>query len=213
MSAAPDPALRTAAIAALEAALNRGLRLAPRSGAELAPFAGEVFALHCSTPRLDIYLHPRDGGLRLTGHHDGPVTTSLRGEAADFAELASSRDPAATLINGGLELAGDSAPLIELQKVLSRLELDWEAPLVETLGDVAGHQLAEVLRHGFAWSRQAAGSLTRQLEEFIHEEARLSPPRLELEDFYGDVRELEQRVERLESRTARLRRQLDKLRG
>ena len=54
------------------------------------------------------------------GIHEGPVTTSVRGEASDFAELATAKDPAATLINGALELQGDSAPLIELQKTLAR---------------------------------------------------------------------------------------------
>ena len=143
--------------------------------------------------------------MRLAGSFDGAVTTRVRGEASDFTELASSEDPTATLINGGLELEGESAPLIALQKILAGVDIDWEAPLVDTLGDVAGHQLAEVLRQGFSWGRQAANSLSRQLSEFIHEEARLTPPRLELEDFYGDVRELAQRVERLDSRIARLR--------
>ncbi|MCB1841706.1 MAG: SCP2 sterol-binding domain-containing protein [Halioglobus sp.] len=213
MPAVTDPTLQTAALAALEAALNRALVLSPLAGAELAPFAGDVFALHCSAPRIDVYLHPGDGKLRLSGVHEGPVTTSISGSAADFADLARADDPAATLINGAIELEGDSAPLIELQKVLATLELDWEAPLVNTLGDVAGHQLAQLLRHAFSFGQRAAGSLNRQLEEFIHEEARLSPPRLELEDFYSDVRELGQRVDRLQSRTERLRRQLDKLRG
>lgn len=213
MSAAVDPTVHTAALAALEAALNRALRLTPRGGAELAPFEGKVFALHCSAPQVDVYLHPRNAGIRLTGIYEGPVTTSIHGSAADFSALAGARDPAAALINGNIELEGDSAPLIDLQKLLASLELDWEAPLVDTLGDVAGHQLAEMLRHTFAWSRRAGSSLARQLEEFIHEEARLSPPHLEVEDFFTEVRELGQRVDRLQSRTERLRRQLDKLRG
>ena len=213
MSRELDPTVHTAALAALEAAINRALQLSPLQGEELAPFAGQVFALHCSAPKLDVYLHPGVNGIRFAGVHEGPVTTSIRGEAADFTGLASSSDPAATLINGALELQGDSAPLIELQKVLSSLEIDWEAPLVDTLGDVAGHQLAQLLRRTFSWGKQAADSLARQLEEFIHEEARLSPPRLELEYFYSDVRELDQRVERLQSRTARLRARLDKLQG
>ena len=95
---------------------------------------------------------------------------------------------------------------------MARLELDWEAPLVTALGDVAGHQLAELLRAAFTWGRSTSGSLRRQMSEFILEEARLSPPRLELEDFFRDVRELQQRVERLDARTARLRRRLASLR-
>ncbi|QFU77528.1 hypothetical protein EY643_18650 [Halioglobus maricola] len=203
-----NPTIHTAGLAALEAAANRALKLAPEAGARLAPLHDEVFALHCTAPAVAIYLQPRDDGIAFMGIYDGPVTTSIKGEANDFAELAASSDPAATLINGKLELQGDSAPLIELQKVLAGLDLDWEAPLVEGLGDVAGHQLAAVLRATFNWGRQAGTSLERQWSEFIHEEARLTPPRLELEDFYRDVQELSLQVERLESRIARITRKI-----
>jgi ubiquinone biosynthesis protein UbiJ len=208
-----DPTLHTAALAALEAALRRALDLSPHSKSALAQLEDCVFALHCTAPSMDIYLHPGAQGIRLAGIHLGPVTTSIKGRAADFTELATSSDPTATLINGGLELEGDSAPLLELQHILAALDMDWEAPLVDTLGDVAGHQLAQLLRHAFAWGKQASTSLARQLEEFIHEEARLSPPRLEVEDFYRDIQELGLRVDRLQSRTERLRKQLLKLRG
>ncbi|MCP5163747.1 MAG: SCP2 sterol-binding domain-containing protein [Pseudomonadales bacterium] len=211
MAAALDPALQTALLAALESTLNRALALAPGSGEKLAALGDCVFALHCQAPPLDVFLLPGGDRLRLMGVYDGPVTTSVSGVASDFAELLTSTDPAAKLINGRLELRGDSAPLIELQKILAALEVDWEAPLVDTLGDVAGHQLAQVLRAAWGWGRQASGSLGRQLEEFIHEEARLSPPRLELEDFYRDVQQLGLRVERLESRARRLRKRLQQL--
>jgi ubiquinone biosynthesis accessory factor UbiJ len=203
-----NPTIHTAALAALETAVNRALALSAGSADALAPLEGCVFALHCTSPTVDVYLEPESTGIRLMGIYDGPVTTSIRGEASDFTELATSNDPAATLINGNLELVGDSAPLIELQKTLSHLDVDWEAPLVDTLGDVAGHQVAELLRGTFRWGKQAGDSLSRQLEEFIHEEARLSPPRLELEDFYRDVQELGMRVERLQSRARRLRKKL-----
>ena len=186
MATSIDPTVYTAALAALERVLNQALRLSAGTLGQLAELEGSVFALHCSNPAVDVYLHPSPEGIRLAGAHGGAVTTSVRGEAGDFTELATSSDPTATLINGNLELRGDSAPLIELQKILSQVDVDWEAPLVQTLG-----------------------SLSRQLSEFIHEEARLAPPKLELEDFYGDVRELEQRVERLASRIDRLRRRLD----
>lgn len=208
MSGDINPTVHTAALAALEATLNRALELAPGSRQELERLSDCVFALHCTAPVVDVYLQPSAQGIRLMGIHDGEVTTSVRGEASDFTELATSKDPTATLINGKLELQGDSAPLIELQQILANLDPDWEAPLVNTLGDVTGHQLAQMLRGAFSWGRQASDSLGRQLDEFIHEEARLSPPRLELEDFYQDVRDLGLRVERLQSRTERLRKRL-----
>jgi len=212
MNPALDPTVMTAVLGAAEQVINRALELAPGGRAELDKLAGSVFALHCTAPSVDAYLQPGAGKVRLMGVYDGPVTTSMRGVASDFAELATAKDPTAALINGRIELEGDSAPLIELQRIITALEIDWEAPLVDALGDVAGHQLAQLLRGAYGWGRQASTGLERQLEEFIHEEARLSPPRLELEDFYRDVQQLGLQVERLQSRTQRLRKRLQQLR-
>lgn len=213
MPAAINPTLHTAGLAGLEGAINRALQLAPQARDSLATLEHCVFRLQCTAPELDVYLQPGHTGIRLMGHHEGDVTTTVRGVASDFTELLGATDPAASLINGQLEISGDSAPLIELQKIMGALDLDWEAPLVDALGDVAGHQLAQILRGAFSWGRQASDSFLRQLEEFIHEEARLSPPRLELEDFYRDVQELTLRTERLQSRTERLRKRLLALRS
>ncbi len=213
MASRIDPTVHTAGLAGLEAVINQALALAPEGRAELATLDGCVFALRCTAPEVEIYLLPGERGIRLMGNYEGAITTSVSGEASDFTELATSTDPTATLINGRLELQGDSAALIELQQILGRLDVDWEAPLVNALGDVAGHQLAQILRAAFSWGKQASSSLIRQLGEFIHEEARLCPPRLELEDFYRDVQDLGLSVERLASRTQRLRKRLRQYRG
>lgn len=213
MAVAIDPTVHTAGLAGLESALNHALNFAPEGKAQLASLEDSVFALHCTSPALEVYLETGAAGVRLMGIYDGPVTTRVRGAASDFTELASSSDPTATLINGQLELDGNSAALIELQQILGQLDIDWEAPLVDKLGDIAGHQLAQLLRGTFSWSKQASSSLRRQLDEFIHEEARLCPPRLELEDFYTDVQQLGLKVERLALRTQRLRKKIQQHRG
>jgi ubiquinone biosynthesis protein UbiJ len=212
MTPAIDPTLYTALFAAVERVVNQALELDPAGRQRLDQLADCVFALHCTAPPLDVYLQPGNGRVRLMGFYDGRVTTSVQGVASDFAELATAADPTAALINGKLELKGDSAPLIELQKIITTLDIDWEAPLVDVLGDVAGHQLAQFLRGAHGWGRQATASLGRQLEEFIHEEARLSPPRLEIEDFFRDVQQLGLQVDRLESRARRLRQRLQQMR-
>ncbi|MEH6582200.1 MAG: SCP2 sterol-binding domain-containing protein [Halioglobus sp.] len=208
MPSAINPTLHTAALATLETGINRALQLAPQAKKELAELQDCVFKLECTAPEIDLYLEAGGRGIRLMGIYEGEITTTVRGKASDFTELAASADPAASLINGKLAIDGDSAPLIELQQIIGKLDMDWEAPLVNTLGDVAGHQLAQILRGAFSWGQHASDSLLRQLEEFIHEEARLSPPRLELEDFYRDIQELSLRTERLQSRTDRLQKRM-----
>jgi ubiquinone biosynthesis protein UbiJ len=158
------PTLHAAGLAAAETGLNATLRLSPHSGPALAALAGRVVALECTDPPLSVYVSSdEDGCLRLQGVHEGPVNTTVRGGAGDFAALARSDDPAAALINGGLQLEGSSAALLDMQAVFANMDVDWEAPLVDALGDVAGHQLAEMLRGALGWSQQASGSLRRQL--------------------------------------------------
>jgi ubiquinone biosynthesis protein UbiJ len=88
--------------------------------------------------------------------------------------------------------------------VFNDLDIDWEAPLVAGLGDVAGHQVAELLGAAFRWSRQAGTNLQRQLREYATEEGHLAPPPLALEHFYDDVQSLTERSERLAQRIGRL---------
>ena len=149
-----DPALQTALLAAVEAGLNRALRLSQEGRHDLAELQECVFALHCTNPVMDVYVQPGAERVRLMGQYEGPVTTSVRGTASDFAEVLTAADTTAALINGELELEGDSGPLVRLQQIVAGLEMDWEAPLVDTLGDVAGHQLAQTLRALAGWGGQ-----------------------------------------------------------
>lgn len=212
MSEIRSPTLHTAGLAAAEGVANAALRLSPHSVEALKAVAGQVLALECTRPALTIYLHSEASGeLRLRGVHEGEVATRVTGSAEDFATLASADDPAAALINGHIQLKGSSQTLIDMQRVLSDLDIDWESVLVTGLGDVVGHQLANMLNAAMHWSKDAGLRLRRQLEEFAHEEARLAPSRLALEDFYGDVQDLTERTDRLAQRVERVRLRLERL--
>lgn len=209
-----SPTLHTAGLAGAEALANAALKLSPHSAKALQALAGNVIALECTRPALTVFLSSDERGeLHLRGVHEGPVATRVVGSAEDFAQLARSEDPAAALINGNVQLEGSSAALLEMQRVFADLDIDWEAPLVSGLGDVAGHQLAQMLSAAVGWSRQASGNLRRQLDEFAHEEARLAPPRLALEAFYSDVEQLNERSDRLAQRVEGLRQRLERLRA
>lgn len=200
-----DPALLSTALAAAERALNGALALAPTSQQALDTLAGTVLGIEVTTLDLVAYLEVVSGEeLRLMAHCETPTAAFVRGSLEDFAALATSDDPAATLINSHIEIEGSSASLIALQHIVAGMEVDWEAPIVDALGDVAGHQLAETLRGIFRWGANASASLKRQLSEYLLEEGRLTPPKAELEYFYESVQTLSLKVERLQAKVQRL---------
>lgn len=200
-----DPALLSAALAGVEQALNQAIALAPHSHQELDAVSGTLLGIEITTIDLTIYIEMvRGTEVRLRSHCERETDAFVRGTLEDFAALAISDDLAATLINNGIELEGSSASLVTLQQVISRMEIDWEAPLVELLGDVAGHQIAEGLRRFFRWGEGARASLRRQVSEYLLEEGKLTPPKAELEHFYDAVQSLAMRVERAQSRVEKL---------
>ena len=200
-----DPALLGAALAGAERALNQAVALAPTSHRELDSLAGTRLGIEISSVELTLYIEITDGPeVRLMSHCEAPTAAFVRGSIEDFASLATSDDPAAVLINSGIELEGSSTKLITLQQIVSKMDVDWEAPLVDALGDVMGHQLAQALRAMFRWSESARASLKRQLSEYLLEEGKLTPPKAELEHFYDSVQSLSLRVERAQSQLAKL---------
>ena len=200
-----DPALLSAALAGAEQALNQAIALAPHSHQELDAVSGTLLGIEITTLDLTVYIEMATGTqVRLMAYCEGKTDAYVRGTLEDFAALATSDDAAATLINSGIELEGSSASLITLQQVIARMEIDWEAPLVDILGDVAGHQIAEGLRRFFRWGEGARASLKRQVSEYLLEEGRLTPPKPELEHFYDAVQSVAMRVERAQNQVEKL---------
>ncbi len=200
--------LHTAAIGALEAAINAALKFDPSTLNKLAAMQDHVFLLHCSSPELSLYLIPGDGEVRLCGFYDGKADTTLTGSFTEFTKLATSADPASALINGELELHGDSQALITLQKILKQLDIDWEAPLANIFGDVVGHQLGRNLRQGFRFGLQALQGLKRQVDEYIVEESDWVPPRWQADKFLNEVDQLSIRTDRLNAQIQKLKQQI-----
>ncbi len=200
-----DPALLSAALAGAERALNQTIALTPTSHQELEALSGTLLGIHITSLDLTLFIDILSGAeIALLAHCERCPDAFVRGTVEDFAALVASDDPAATLINSGIELEGSSTKLITLQQIVSKMDVDWEAPLVDALGDVMGHQLAQALRAMFRWSESARASLKRQLSEYLLEEGKLTPPRAELEHFYDSVQSLSMQVERVQSQVAKL---------
>ena len=200
-----DPALLSAALAGAELALNQTIALTPTSHQELEALSGTLLGIDITSLNLTLFVDIISGTeLALLANCERRPDAFVRGTVEDFAALVASDDPAATLINSGIELEGSSNKLITLQQIVSKMDVDWEAPLVDALGDVMGHQLAQALRAMFRWSESASASLKRQLSEYLLEEGKLTPSKAELEHFYDSVQSLSMRVERAQNQVVKL---------
>lgn len=190
---------------AVEAAVNRTLALDPDMAARLAQINGKVIAVDLRGPDVVIYLAPHADGIRFLGRCEGEPDTVLSGAPSAFLRLGTSAHPARVLFSGDVHIRGDVELGRRFKAAIDGMEIDCEEQLARLVGDVAAHQLGNMVRDGRRWMREAVDTLSRDVAEYLHEEARLVPEPGELEAFLTDVDTLRSDAERLEQRIARLR--------
>lgn len=206
----PDP-LRDTGLQSLELLINRALRLDPASQDKLFGLHGKRFKLECSQPAITVFVSIHGDEIGLSANDDeAAVDTALRGELKEFIAIATAEDAAAALINGNVQVRGDTGPLLALRQILAELDIDWEAPLARIVGDVAAHQLGKTLRHGQLFARKAFGRLREQLGEFVVKDSGAAADKNAAESFYRDIEKLATDTDRLAARLQQLRQELKK---
>lgn len=200
--------LNVAALATLEQALNAALALDPKTGERLTRMEGKVIALELSGIGIKLYLQPADGGLRLMGHFDGQADTTLRGAPLSMLRMSSGRTGEG-MFRGGVEIDGDVELATRFQRVLEKLDVDWEEHLSRLSGDIVAHQLGNAVRGLFSWGQRSSEHLGDDLADYLQEEQEVLPVGWEVNEFIDSVDALRSDVDRLEARVKRLLRMLE----
>lgn len=185
-----------------EASLNRVLARDAVTLRRLGELAGRVIRIECEAPVWQLCLLPHNRGIDLLADDGRTADACLRGAALQLIRLPYAGNE--VLFGQGVSIEGDSALVHRLQQILADSQIDWEAWLADLVGDTAAHPLAGLLRHAGQRLRYSGNSLLYSLDEYLHEEARLLPTRVELEIRQQQIEQLREDCDRLEARLARL---------
>lgn len=192
---------------AVSGLVNRVLQLDPASAQRLAALEGKRLRLDLTGSGQSVLVLVSDRQLRLSllsareaGESIEPDTV-VSGRPGDLFAAAA---PDWGHSDSGVTIRGDTGLARDLQKLLQQLDPDWEAPLAQLLGDVAGHQVAKFARAGRSWLQRAAESTAAAGQDFLRYEndALVSAP--EFDRFSEQVETTRDAVDRAEARLKRL---------
>lgn len=200
--AALDPTISTAILASVEKIINAALAYDPATRIALAKLEPQILAVALTAPALSIFIAPRADGIHLLGHCEDTVTTQVQGSIPALITLLKS--DSINLKDSGVEMMGNTHFLAALQQILKRLDIDWEEMLTQVVGDIAGHQAAELIRSKLRWAGDRASNIQRLASEFLSEELKVLPSKAELAFFNRQVDEIQLDVERLAARFEQL---------
>ncbi len=190
----------------LEEVINRVLRLDPGASARFGDLADKVIRLRITGANpFEIFVLPSETGLRLRERHEGAADVTLTGDFPVFARFALRRVAPDVVAAGELQISGDIDLGQRFQRLLESVDIDWEEQVARVTGDVAAHQLGNVLRDLRRWSKQAVQTMRMDTAEYLQEESRLLPSRTRTEAFREAVEALRRDAENLEQRFERLR--------
>ena len=101
-----------------------------------------------------------------------------------------------------MDVRGDAEVAEGFRRLLDAARPDFEEELSRVTGDVAAHYLANAARGAADFGKRAGDAFARNLSEYLSEESRDVPVRLEVEEFVEGVDALRESVDRLEARVA-----------
>jgi len=188
----------------LEAAVNRYLGMDPVCAARMGELEGRSIGIELRGTGLTFYVQPGAQRVHITDHLDTPADTVLHGAPLAMARLGLGGNASQTLFSGTVTISGDVETGQTFQGILDDMDIDWEEQLSRLTGDIAAHQIGRALRHAGGLLRDGRNALEHDFGEYLQEELRVLPARVEVNNFCADVDQIRGAVDRLAARIRRV---------
>lgn len=182
-----------------EELLNRNIAGSSRARGLLAELAGRSLELRFSATPVRLRLSATADRIVIAAPDEAAADAVIEGTPIAVLRIAID-EPARSIRAGGAQIHGDAEIAEGFRKLLAAARPDIEEELSRLIGDVAAHHLARVAREAARYGRHVAETLAQNAAEYLTEESRDLPPRVEVEEFLAGVDQLREAVDRLEAR-------------
>lgn len=199
----------TSWVAWLEPLTNRLLALDPETLGRLNALKGKVMCIrigdeaHSTSPTL-IYVLPGETGLRLLTAYDAEPDVTLSGSLPALLRLVSGGTAPDFFSSGNVEISGDLELGKRFERIMKKLDIDWEEHVSHVIGDIAAHKLGNLVRDVHAWRIQATETVCNDVSEYLQHESRILALPKAVDDFMNAVDVVRADADRLEARLRRL---------
>lgn len=193
----------------IEGLLNRTIADSTSAVALCRKLSGRVLALHVTGMELSIFCRSDGQQLALATKHEGPVDATISGSPLALLGLVT-KPPESQIRSGVVRIEGDAEAAQGFQNLLKAARPDLEEELSRIVGDVAARQIGSMARSALGFGQKATRTFGQNLAEYLQEESRDVPTRLEVNEFSSGVDRIRDGVERAEARLDLLERRLRK---
>lgn len=186
----------------MEIAMNKILPLDPAYQDKLTIISGKVIAISFTDWQMHLFLLPDTHQFTVLSAFEGEVDVKLSGKSWDFFHMGISQHASAStpVLDSNIRFEGDLATGQKFAQLFAELNIDWEEALADIMGDILAHRTANVARHTASWLKEIFDTSVENFTEYLQEELRVTPAKIEFENFYNDLADLRADSERILAR-------------
>ena len=187
----------------LELFLNRGLEQSTTAQALARALESRTLGLTVDGTPFDLRLKVAGERISVTLPDSSAPEARISGSMLSLGRLLR-EDPQLPLRDGSVRMTGATEVAEQFRDLLRFATPDLEEELSRLVGDPLARQVGNAARAFTAWSEAAGRTMARSMSEYLQEESRILPSRIEVREFAQKVDELVNDVARAEARLQRL---------
>ena len=120
-------------------------------------------------------------------------------------QMAIDSNKSDAVLNKQITIRGNTGLAQHFGAILANMDIDWEEQLSHITGDIPAHFTGQLARSIGNYGKNLVQTSQWDIEEYLIEELRINPHRLELQAFIDGVDNTRDDVERLQQRIEQLR--------
>ena len=154
----------------LETAINQVLYLDKESPSRVKKLQGKLLQVDLEGLAITLFFTFKYGNVKVNLDADAEPDTIISGTPVALFSMAEPEDSNWGLPDSKVTINGDASLARDLERIFSKLDPDWESPLIGVLGDTAGYHAAQGIRHSVEAAKSTARTLGDMLSNYMNKD-------------------------------------------
>lgn len=191
-------------------ALQKYLDSDPEISANLNAFEGQFLLVHLTDIEKEFLVTPMQARIVVREHiideegNAAEIKTTIHSNIISLVRMGLGAEYQSMLNSGALKIEGDVEFANQLRSIFMQVDIDWEEIASKYVGDSVAYQAGLLANKIKRYKKRSVDNFRLDVSEYLQEEARVLPTKVELERFMSDVDSLDADVQRLNARIQRL---------
>lgn len=193
-------------------ALKKYLDSDPEISAKLNQYSDQCLLLHLTDIEKELLVTPVQAGVEVREHNvdeaihadELEITTTIHSNIVSLARMGLGAEYQSMLSSGALKIEGDVEFANQLRSIFMQVDIDWEEIASKYVGDSVAYQVGLLVNRFKNYKSRSVENFRLDVSEYLQEESRIVPTKVELDRFMSGVDALDANVQRLEARIQRL---------